>query len=412
MIDIDAPRTASITPKRIVFVAPFGLGEKTTVWARTLPLARQLVDHGYTVTIVIPPWDTPADSGRSWQDGSVQIINVALRGGLLLVLWRMMCTLTRLRPDIVHIVKPRAHAGLVQWWLWQRRRLRGKGPLILLDVDDWEQAWAEVNNYPPLVARFLAWQEEWGIRHADGITAASHWLVERVNAYAPATPLCYLPNAVTPPNNIAPADFRSADFASADITSTQRAGAQILFYSRYVEVSPEWLATFWNVLHALQPDATLVVFGDALQVGRTLQFQQTMTELASAAATAVCWQPYRPDLVDALYRSSACAIFPSLPGPLLEAKCSVKLATTMLQGVPVVASAVGEQQYYGANGAATLVPPSATPAEFAEIVAQVLATPRHHRRQQANALERLLQRYDRRTLGQTLAAFYQPLLEH
>ncbi len=46
---------------------------------------------------------------------------------------------------------------------------------------------------------FLDWQEEWGIRHADGITAASRWLVERAKAYAPETPILYLPNGVTLP---------------------------------------------------------------------------------------------------------------------------------------------------------------------------------------------------------------------
>ena len=34
---------------RIAFVAPFGLGQKTTVWARTLPLARYLAAQGHTV---------------------------------------------------------------------------------------------------------------------------------------------------------------------------------------------------------------------------------------------------------------------------------------------------------------------------------------------------------------------------
>lgn len=390
---------ADLKSIQVVFVAPFGLGQKTTVWARTLPFARELATHGYAVTLLIPPWDTPEDAGRSWQEQGVTVINVKLRGGLPGVLWRMMQVIARLKPTIVHIVKPRAHAGLVQWLLWQRRHLLGQGPQLLLDVDDWEQAWAEINNYPLLVARFLAWQEEWGIRHADGITAASHWLVQRAKTYAPATPLCYLPNAVTPPNNIAP----------AEIAPAQRAGGQVLFYSRYVEVSPEWLATFWNELYALRPDATLVVFGDALQVGRTLQFQQAMTQLAPVAATAVCWQPYQPDLVDILYQSSACAIFPSMQGPLLEAKCSVKMATTILQGIPVVASAVGEQQYYGANGAAALVDPFATPAEFAAHVAQVLAAPDLRRQLQKQATDTLLQQYELADLGKTLMRFYDTL---
>ena len=75
----------------------------------------------------------------------------------------------------------------------------GRTPAILLDIDDWEQAWGPINGYPATTARFLAWQEEWGIRHADGITAASRWLVERAKAYTPETPVLYLPNGVTLP---------------------------------------------------------------------------------------------------------------------------------------------------------------------------------------------------------------------
>lgn len=384
----DAPTT-----KKILFVAPFGLGHKTTVWARTLPLARELVDHGNDVTILIPPWDTPQDSGRSWIEDDVHVVNVDLRGGILLVFWRMIRVINRLQPHIVHIVKPRAHAGLVQWWLWQRRRLLGKGPRILLDVDDWEQAWAAINHYHPLVARFLAWQEEWGIRHADGVTAASHWLVNRVRHYTPTTPVCYLPNGVTEP---------------AVIPAKVRPSKQILFYSRYVEVQPAWLAEFWCALHAEEPEATLTVFGDAFDSALPALFQQVMQEQCLSASTKVTWLGYDSNLVESLYAESGVVIFPSDKSPLHEAKCSVRLATTLLRGVPVVASAVGEQQFYGAGGAAALAPADATPVAFTALVRHVLADPQTRLREQENAKPRLLREYSWEKLGAELAAFYQP----
>ena len=108
-------------PARIAFVAPFGLGQKTTVWARTLPLARQLVERGHRVTVVIPPWDTPVDAGRRSCEAGVEVVQVAISGGFPLTVRRMIAVLADRRPQIVHIVKPRAHAGLVQWWLWLRR---------------------------------------------------------------------------------------------------------------------------------------------------------------------------------------------------------------------------------------------------------------------------------------------------
>ena len=217
--------------RRVCFVAPFGLRQKTTIWARTLPLARQLAERGWAAAIVIPPWDSPQDSGRRWVEQGVELTNVDLGGGTAAVLRRMMGEIDRIQPAIVHVVKPRAHAGLVQWWLWQRRRLGSARPALILDTDDWEQAWAPVNGYSPLLARFLAWQEEWGIRHADGITAASRWLVERVQAAAPHIPRLYLPNGVMPP-------------AAGDLDWQPAGQRDVLFFSRFVEVAPAWLALF------------------------------------------------------------------------------------------------------------------------------------------------------------------------
>jgi hypothetical protein len=92
---------------RVCFVAPFGLGHKTTVWARTLPLARTLTHKGWSATILIPPWDTPGDSGRRWLDDGVSIVNVELSGGMFGVTFRLLHELSGTAPDIIHIVKPR-----------------------------------------------------------------------------------------------------------------------------------------------------------------------------------------------------------------------------------------------------------------------------------------------------------------
>lgn len=388
---------------RIAFIAPFGLGQKTTVWARTFPLARFLAQQGHAVTVLIPPWDTPKDAGKVWLDTGVQVVNVALGGGIPGTLRRVLHQLAVFQPQLVHIVKPRAHAGLVQWWLWQRRLLLLRSqPKLLLDVDDWEQAWAAINPYHPLVARFLAWQEEWGIRHADGITAASHWLVKRVQQYTPRTPVCYLPNGV------AGSEWRVAD---GRWQPNESVGIeQVLFFSRYVEVEPAWLAAFWCALHDLRPAAHLTVFGDPLTPGRREQFQQTMTTLCPAAADRVTWQPYATAMTQTLYAQSACAIFPSLATPLHEAKCSVRLATTLLHGVPVVASAVGEQAYYGDAGAAMLLPAAATAAAFAAAVAQVLADPARQAALRQQGRQRLLDTYDWAKIGARLEQFYTEII--
>jgi glycosyltransferase involved in cell wall biosynthesis len=381
---------------RVAFIAPFGLGQKTTVWARTLPLARFLARQGHAVTILIPPWDTPADAGKVWVDEGVQVVNVGLGGGLPLIVARLLRHLDAFQPQLVHIVKPRAHAGLVQWLLWQRRRVISSNPRLLLDVDDWEQAWAAINPYPPLVARFLAWQEEWGIRHTDGITAASHWLVDRVQQYAPQTPVCYVPNGVVAP--------------TAPLPASPTKGEQVLFFSRYTEVQPVWLAEFWCALVKVRPHAQLIVFGDPLAPGRSTLFQTSMTTHCPAAAQQVTWLPYDAQVMPHLIAESGCVMFPSEKTPLHEAKCSVKLATTLLQGAPVVASTVGEQAYYGAAGAAHLVAADATPAEFAAAVAQVLADPGRQAALRQQGQQRLLATYDWAQLGAKLEQFYMEIV--
>ncbi|MFN8465571.1 MAG: glycosyltransferase family 4 protein [Caldilineaceae bacterium] len=384
----------NLPSRHVCFVAPFGLGHKTTVWARTLPLAKQLVARGWRATILIPPWDTPQDAGRSWTDAGVALINVATRGGGAAITHRLLRELRRHEPDIVHIVKPRAHAGLVQWWLTTVGA--GRGMRLLLDVDDWEQAWEPINHYSWPMARFLAWQEEWGIRHAQAVTAASRWLERRVQEYAPAAQVQYLPNGI------------DAQQVRVRPWHPPPAGA-VLFFTRFVEVAPGWFTEFCTSLHAKRPQTSIVVAGTPVNPGLDEPFRRQIA--ASPAAAAVEWTGFVPpaDLPE-LYARTGCAIFPAADVPLQQAKCSVRLATTLLQGLPVVASAVGEQAAYGAGGAARLLPAAATPAEFAAAVDEVLQRPSEQIALGAAARGRLVERYSWGRLGQDLFDFYAKIL--
>ncbi len=382
------------TDRHVCFVAPFGLGQKTTVWARTLPLAKQIVARNWRATILIPPWDTPADAGKSWTDDGVNVVNVATRGGLPATTRRLLRELDARRPDLVHIVKPRAHAGLVQWWLVNRRAT--VKPRLVLDIDDWEQAWAPINGYSWPLARFLAWQEEWGIRHAGAITAASRWLVRRAHEYAAPTPILYLPNGISPP-------------AGSGTGWRPNPSGSVLFFTRFVEITPDWLAEFCSLLYAKRPQTPIIVAGTPVQPGLDAPFRRQVA--ATPAADVVQWRGFvaLADLPK-LYAGTGCAIFPAANVPLQQAKCSVRLATTLLQGVPVVASAVGEQAAYGADGAARLIPPDTAPAEFAAAVDEVLRHPEEQITLGAAARTHLVQRYSWTNLAQELDDFYTKLL--
>lgn len=388
------PTKTSAQALHVCFVAPFGLRQKTTVWARTLPLAKELVQRGEQATILIPPWDSKSDAGKGWSEDGVEVVNVALSGGIPAITRRLLQEIHRRQPEIVHVVKPRAHAGLVQWSLWQQRARRTQR--IVLDVDDWEQAWSEINQYSWPVARFLAWQEEWGIRHADGITAASRWLVERTGEYAPHTPVLYLPNGI---------DAQ----LSGEGPLTVRTGGAVLFFTRFVEVTPEWLAQFIVSLHEIDPATHLIVAGTPVRAGLEEPFREAVA--ATAVGGSVEWLGFvPPEQMPAVYERSTCAIFPAAPVPLQMAKCSVRLATTLLRGVPVVASDVGEQAAYGGEGAALLVKAAAPPSEFAAAVSAVLRQPEQQAQLAAAAQARLLQRYAWSYLADSLVDFYTKLM--
>ncbi len=180
----------------------------------------------------------------------------------------------------------------------------------------------------------------------------------------------------------------------------------VLLFSRFVEVDPAWMGAFWQSLQQMTPNVRIVVGGQALQPAREAAFRAAL----KADQGTVDWVGFVSAAeLTALYARVHCAIFPAADLPLNQAKCSVRLATTLLRGVPVVASAVGEQAHYGANGAAALVAAHASPAEFAEVVAGILAQPQRQRDLAVSARQRLLAHYDWARLGETLYDFYQAL---
>jgi len=243
----------------------------------------------------------------------------------------------------------------------------------------------------------LAWQEEWGIRHAHGVTAASRWLENRVHDYAPNTPVLYLPNGVAVTN----APIRPRQAAPGEPPT-------ILLFSRFVEVDPAWMGEFWADMQAKTPTVRLIIAGQGIRP-RHETAMRVVIEAATdpSGPSQVTWLGYvdASDLAAAVDEAD-CAIFPAANVPLNQAKCSVRLATTLMAGLPVVASAVGEQAHYGRGGAARLVAADASPADFAQAVADLLARPRDRAALAAQARDRLVKLYNWERLGEKLDGFY------
>jgi len=170
--------------KNIVFIGPFGLRPKATMSIRAVPLAKGLAARGHRVTILIPPWDDPERAGQTWEEDGVQVVNVPLPQGIfrlpllfhILLMQTLIVRALSLQPDIVHFFKPKAYAGLAHIGLWWQRRLSRTSAQLVVDTDDWEQAWNEALPYSTLQKKFFAWQEQWGLHHADTVTVVSRIL--------------------------------------------------------------------------------------------------------------------------------------------------------------------------------------------------------------------------------------------
>jgi glycosyltransferase involved in cell wall biosynthesis len=180
----------------IVMIGPFAFKPKGTVSARAFFMGRALVNRGHNVSILMPPYDNPEESGLTWEQDGVRLENMTLHRDdtwhRLTVPARIARRAMHLRPDLVHVFKPIAYSGLAGFFL----HTFSERPLVL-DTDDWEGSggWSDVNPYPRLWRRFFDWQERWLARHADMVTVVSRTLQAQVWGFGvdPAR-VAYLPN--------------------------------------------------------------------------------------------------------------------------------------------------------------------------------------------------------------------------
>ena len=186
----------------IVMIGPFGLRPRATMSVRALPVARALAARGHAITVLLPPWRDPEDAGRCWEEDGVAVENIPLPPRIpglfhLLTAFRLARRALALRPDVVHLFKPKAYSGLTHWLL--ARLPRARRPRLVVDTDDWEGpgGWNEIGGYTPAQRRFFAWQERWGLTHADAVTVASRALESLVWALGvlPGR-VFYVPNGV------------------------------------------------------------------------------------------------------------------------------------------------------------------------------------------------------------------------
>ncbi len=330
---------------RIAMLGPFGLHPKQTMRSRALGLARPLVARGHAVRLLMPPWETPDEAGRTWAEDGVELRYVPLRGGVPGITRALVHETLAWRPDVVHAFKPKAYSGLAAEWLWRfhRHRLR-----LVIDSDDWEGAggWNDLAPYGPLPKRFFARQERYGLTHAHAVTVASRTLESLVWSLGVARErVVYVPNGPGIPLGDITAEERAA--ARARLGLGER--PTVLVYSRLFEFDTARLAAVLAGVRAAVADVAVLLVGAGLFDADSARFRE---QLAAAglleAVVDVGWVALAE--LPATLAAADVGLYLMDDTLLNRAKCPVKLADMLAAGVPVVAEAVGQVTEYVRDG--------------------------------------------------------------
>jgi glycosyltransferase involved in cell wall biosynthesis len=356
----------------VVMIGPFAFQPKGTVSARAFFIARALAYRGHRVTILLPPYDNAADSGRTWEQDGVCVENMVLRrddaAHRLVVPLRLARRATRLDPDVVHIFKPIGYSGLAGLYL----RRFSRRPLVL-DADDWEGpgGWSDILGYPALWRRVFAWQERWLPCHADAVTVASRTLQARVQGLGvdPAR-VTYLPNGPDPRlremAEISPAE-------TAQVRQELGVGdAPFALYLGHVprgsdlDLAVEAMAELADEM----PQVRLVVAG----VGEGLEdLRQQVDRLGLGGRVLLVPGWIEHDRAPCYLAAADAIVAPYRDTLINRAKCPAKVVQAMALGRPVVTSRVGQNVEYVEDGRSGLLVEPGNAPDLARALRAVLS---------------------------------------
>lgn len=333
---------------KIVFVGPFALQPKRTMAVRALPLARALAERGHQVWVLLPPWDSPQDAGREWEEGGVRVCNMALPAHVpmweqAVLTGRLVRAALRCQPDAIHCFKPKAYAGLTAWVLWQLKHLGLVTSRLVVDSDDWEGSggWNELEPYPWWQKRFFAWQERWGLTHHDALTVASRALETIAwSLGVPAHKVHYLPNAVFPVELVP----SSGDVARLREQYGLGDAPVALLYTRFFEYGLERAVDIMQGVLDQEPQTRWLIVGRGL-FGEEERFLEIARARGINERIAYAgWVP--PEQLPIYLTLARVAIYPFDDTLVNRCKCAMKLIDLLAAGVPVVADRVGQNAEY------------------------------------------------------------------
>ena len=386
---------------KFVFLAPFGIRPKGTVIARMLPLASELQQFGHVVTIVAPPYTNPEDSGKVEVVNGVRLINVVLPScgkvvGALPLAWRMFRATLYEKPDLVHLFKPKGYGGLAAMLHLSLQWMGIKLPPLFVDADDWEGQGGmnELQPYTQAEKRFFDFQEQWLLRHAWGVTAASRELERLTSDMGVASQrILYLPNCVA---DTAPGDGSRIreKFGVSDGVPV------VLLYTRFFEFSQERLYRIFAGIHSHIPDVRFLVVGKG-KLWEEDRLKTASHEMGFDVALVMAGWVEPKDIPD--YMSAAdVAIYPMDDTNVNRAKCPAKLTELLISGVPVVADGVGQALEYISNGISGELCDPGNPEQMITEAVSLLQDTERRNRLSSEGKRSILKRFNWRDFAVTL----------
>ncbi|MCL5257032.1 MAG: glycosyltransferase family 4 protein [Chloroflexi bacterium] len=388
---------------RIAMIGPFGMSPKGTMSVRALPLAQSLARRGHEVSLIIPPWDNPADSGRVYAAGNVVVHNITVPAHLkpLTIATLLYRESMRHSPDVIHLFKPKGYSGMAAF-LFSMARHR-----FVLDTDDWEGAggWNDIGGYPAHYRMAFAVQQSAIPKLASGVTVASRALQAQLGDLGvPESKTFYLPNGAGAARYGGWRDERAHRESLRDSYGIAL-DPVVLLYSRFFEFRPERVAEIFAGVVRQVPNARLLVIGKGF-----FHEEEKLQALAESAGwlgnlLRLGWVP--EDKLPSHLSMADVAIYPYDDNLVNRAKCSVKLIDLMVSGLPVVADQVGQNAEYLQDGqSGILVNPGDTPA-FVKGIVELLRDRELRLRMGMAAEERLWQQFNWDELAGTAEIAYQ-----
>jgi glycosyltransferase involved in cell wall biosynthesis len=355
---------------RIAFVCGFAWEPKGTVRLRAFPLAEELVNRGHEVTIFLPPYDNPSESGKTYTREGVHIRNLEVRkmpilryGSLLIALCK---EIERYSPDIVHIVKPKGFAGAACSYLL----LRGFRSIVL-DCDDWEGwgGWNDIKDYPWVVKKYIDAQERSLIRRVPVVTVASRTLQSRAaDLRGSNNTVFYIPNC-----GVSSKDVKAQDRArSLNRDETRQSfglpGGPIVFYNGHFEPGDDIMFFCRTAAPAVRRSgATIVFVGDGPDLTDVQQY------FASQEGVSVRFFPRLPyDQFIRLVSASDVTAFPYPDNALHRSKCSTRIIDYMAMARAVLTTAVGQNSEYIVAGESGVLAPPGDENQFRQELERLL----------------------------------------